>query len=160
GTRAWDLARHALASAPAWRRAIEAWQRPVLEDPDRPAWYRAALFNELYFLVDGGSFWEAGEVGAPPPDRDDVGRFALLECVDYPFYDTVDVDFYASFALLELFPALELRGIRDLLGTIPIDDPQVVTILASGLPAYRKKAGTVPHDVGGPGDDPFHRPNW
>ena len=160
GTRAWDLARHALASAPAWRRMIEAWQRPILEDPDRPAWYRAALFNELYFLVDGGSFWEAGEVGAPPPDRDDIGRFALLECVDYPFYDTVDVDFYASFALLELFPGLELRGIRDLLGTIPIDDPELVTIQASGRPAYRKKAGTVPHDVGGPGDDPFHRPNW
>jgi non-lysosomal glucosylceramidase len=160
GTSAWDLATHALESAPTWRDAIEAWQRPILDDPERPAWYRAALFNELYFLVDGGSFWEAGEVGAPLPDRDDVGRFALLECVDYPFYDTVDVDFYASFALLELFPELELRGIRDLLGTIPIDDPELVTIQASGLVARRKLGGTVPHDIGGPGDDPFHRPNW
>ena len=71
---------------------------------------RAALFNELYFLVDGGTFWEAGEVGGPEPAPDDVGRFALLECLDYPFYDTVDVDFYASFAMLELFPELELRG--------------------------------------------------
>ena len=31
---------------------------------------------------------------------------------------------------------------------------------ASGRDAPRKLAGTVPHDVGGPGDDPFHRPNW
>ncbi len=160
GGRAWDLARHALDAAPAWRRAIEDWQRPILDDPSRPTWYRAALFNELYFLVDGGSFWEAGEVGGPLPHPEDVGRFALLECVDYPFYDTVDVDFYASFALLELFPALELRGIRDLLATIPIDDPDLVTIQASGRRARRKVAGTVPHDVGGPGDDPFHRPNW
>ena len=160
GTQAWDLARHALATAPAWRQAIETWQRPILDDVLRPAWYRAALFNELYFLVDGGSFWEGGEVGAPLPDRDEVGRFALLECVDYPFYDTVDVDFYASFALLELFPELELGGMRDLLHAIPVDDPEPVTIQASGRAAPRKVGGTVPHDVGGPGDDPFHRPNW
>jgi non-lysosomal glucosylceramidase len=160
GGRAWDLAVHALSETPSWRAAIEAWQGPVLDDPDRPAWYRAALFNELYFLVDGGTFWEAGEVGGPLPGPDDVGRFAMLECVDYPFYDTVDVDFYASFAILELFPDLELRGIRDLLATIPIDDPSLVNITASGRDAPRKLAGTVPHDVGGPGDDPFHRPNW
>jgi non-lysosomal glucosylceramidase len=160
GTRAWDLACHALVEAPAWRAAIEAWQGPILHDPERPDWYRAALFNELYFLVDGGTFWEAGEVGGPVPDPDDVGRFALLECVDYPFYDTVDVDFYASFAIQALYPALEQRGIRDLLATIPIDDPAEVTIAATGRSAPRKVAGAVPHDVGGPGDDPFVRPNW
>ncbi|HYH93044.1 MAG TPA: GH116 family glycosyl-hydrolase, partial [Candidatus Saccharimonadales bacterium] len=160
GLRAWDLATHALGEAPAWRAAIERWQAPILDDPARPAWYRAALFNELYFLVDGGSFWEAGEVGDAEPAADDPGGFALLECVDYPFYDTVDVDFYASFAMLALYPELELRGIRDLLATIPIDDGRIVTIEASGLPARRKVGGTVPHDVGGPADDPFHQPNW
>jgi len=160
GSRAVDLARHALAEAPAWRGAIEAWQAPYLNDPGRPDWYAMALFNELYFLVDGGSFWEHGEVGGPDPDPDDEGRFALLECVDYPFYDTVDVDFYASFALLELFPDLELHGIRDLLAAIPVDDREIVTIEASGARAPRKVGGTVPHDVGGPGDDPFVRPNW
>ena len=160
GDRAWDLAVHALGSTPAWRAAIDAWQAPILADPARPDWYKAALFNELYFLVDGGTFWEAGEVGGPEPHPGDVGRFGLLECVDYPFYDTVDVDFYASFALLELFPQLELRGIRDLAAAIPADDPTVVTIHASGREAPRKVGGTVPHDVGGPADDPFHRPNW
>ena len=33
-------------------------------------------------------------------------------------------------------------------------------IEASGLQAPRKVGGTVPHDVGGPDDDPFYRPNW
>jgi len=160
GERAWDLAVHALGATPDWRAAIEAWQAPILDDARRPAWYRAALFNELYFLVDGGSFWEAGEVGGPEPAGDDAGAFALLECIDYPFYDTVDVDFYASFALLELFPELEQRGIRDLLAAIPVDDPTIVEIEASGLRAARKVGGTVPHDIGGPDDDPFHRPNW
>ena len=160
GDRAWDLVVLALRDAAAWRAAIEAWQRPILEDPERPAWYRSALFNELYFLVDGGTFWEAGEIDGPLPSPDDVGRFALLECVDYPFYDTVDVDFYASFAVLELFPEIEIRGIRDLLATIDVDDRTTVSIEASGREAPRKVADTVPHDVGGPDDDPFYRPNW
>ena len=160
GERAWDLANHALDQAPAWRTAIEAWQAPILDDPARPDWYTMALFNELYFLVDGGTFWEAGEVGGAEPAAGDAGRFGLLECLDYPFYDTVDVDFYASFALLELYPELELRGIRDLLAAVPADDPGRWTIQASGVQAPRKVGWTVPHDLGGPADDPFHRPNW
>jgi non-lysosomal glucosylceramidase len=160
GDRAWDLASYALEAADTWRSAIEAWQAPVLDDPDRPAWYRAALFNELYFLVDGGSFWEAGEVGGEEPDPDDAGRFALVECIDYPFYDTVDVDFYASFAVLALFPELEARGIRDLLAIVPGGDASIVTIQATGVQAVRKEPWAVPHDIGGPSDDPFYRPNW
>ncbi|MBA2381450.1 MAG: glucosylceramidase, partial [Chloroflexi bacterium] len=160
GTRAWDLATHALEQADRWRAAIVAWQAPALDDPERPAWYKAALFNELYFLVDGGTFWEGGEVGGPPSEPDDPGRFALVECLDYPFYDTVDVDFYASFAVLELFPELEARGIRDLLAVVPVGDPAIVTIEATGQPAVRKAPWAVPHDVGGPADDPFYRPNW
>jgi non-lysosomal glucosylceramidase len=159
GERAWDIAWHALESTATWRTAIEAWQAPILDDPERPDWYKAALFNELYFLVDGGTFWEAGEVDGPEPLPSDVGRFALLECIDYPFYDSVDVDFYASFAILELFPGIEQRGIRDLLAAIPVEDERTVTIEASGLRAQRKVAWTVPHDVGGPDDDPFLRPN-
>jgi non-lysosomal glucosylceramidase len=159
GSRALHLARHTLAETPAWRAAIEDWQRPVVEDDSLPDWYRAALFNELYFLVDGGTFWEAGEVGGPQPDPDDPGRFALLECLDYPFYDTVDVDFYASAAIVELFPELERRGIRDLLGTVAGIDTTPVTIEASGVVGTRKAAHAVPHDVGGPDEDPFVRPN-
>jgi non-lysosomal glucosylceramidase len=161
GERAWDIGVHAVHEAATWRAAIEAWQRPIIDDDvDRPAWYRAALFNELYFLVDGGTFWEAGELDRPLPDPQDVGRFALLECVDYPFYDTVDVDFYASFAILQLFPELEMRGVRDLRATIELDDRSTVSIEASGREAPRKVADSVPHDVGGPDDDPYYRPNW
>jgi non-lysosomal glucosylceramidase len=159
GDRAWDLARHALANTPTWRAAIEARQAPILDDPERPDWYRAALFNELYFLVDGGTFWEAGEVGGPEPDPGDIGRFAMLECLDYPFYDTVDVDFSASAAILELWPERERRGIRDLLAAVAVDDPATVTIDATGATAIRKIPMTVPHDVGGPDEDPFGRAN-
>ena len=120
---------------------------------------QGGLFNELYFLVDGGSFWEAGEVDGPAPDPDDPGRFALLECPDYPYYDSVDVDFYASFAVLRLYPELEIARIRDLLAAIAVDDPAWSPSWPPGAEAVRKVGGTVPHDVGGPDDDPFHRPN-
>ena len=48
----------------AWSAAIDAWQAPILADPARPDWYKTALFNELYFLVDGGTVWTDG-----PPMR-------------------------------------------------------------------------------------------
>ena len=162
GARAFDLAVHALERMPAWREAIEAWQGPVLDADDRPDWYKAALFNELYYLVDGGTFWEAGEVGGPEPVLEDAGRFALLECLDpdYRYYDTVDVDFYASFAVQRLFPELEARGIRDLLAAVPgrrSRDRHDRSPRACRR--ARKVGGTVPHDLGGPDDDPFYRPN-
>ena len=108
GERAWDCG-HALERGGAGARRSRPGRRRSWT-PERPGWYRAALFNELYFLVDGGTFWEAGEVGGPEPEADDVGRFALIECIDYPFYDTVDVDFYASFAILETFPSSRRAG--------------------------------------------------
>lgn len=44
-----------------WEAAIEAWQAPTLADADLPLWFRGTLFNELYYLVDGGSVWTHGE---------------------------------------------------------------------------------------------------
>lgn len=145
---------------------IGAWQAPILDDPGRPDWYKAALFNELYFLVDGGTAWVDGRAdGGPEPadaDRDDraeLGRFAILECFDYAFYNTVDVDFYASWALLLLWPRLERSVIRDFVPTIALDDPEVVTLAWDGSRARRKTRGAAPHDIGGPAGDPFIRPN-
>ena len=59
------------------------------------------------------------------------------------------------------FPELERRGIRDLLGGRPgrrSGDRHDRGVRARRGP--RKVGGTVPHDVGGPDDDPFYRPNW
>jgi hypothetical protein len=42
-----------------------------------------------------------------------VGQFLYLEGVEYVMWNTYDVHFYASFALLSLFPKLELSLQRD-----------------------------------------------
>ncbi|MEA2632005.1 MAG: non-lysosomal glucosylceramidase, partial [Chloroflexota bacterium] len=159
GERAFELAVHALERMGSWRQAIDAWQGPMLADPGRPAWYKAALFNELYYLVDGGTFWGTEleqPVGAGAPRH----RFALLECFDYPFYNTVDVNFYASFAILALWPSLELASLRDVVDAVAADDPALVRIESDGHEAIRKLPSTVVHDVGGPAEDPFYRPNF
>ena len=55
-----------------------------------PAWYKSALFNELYFLADGGTVWlEVPEDSLPEelvgsmcqlrPILQEYGRFGYLE---------------------------------------------------------------------------------
>lgn len=55
-----------------------------------PAWYKSALFNELYFLADGGTVWlEVPEASLPEElggtmrqlrsVLQDYGRFGYLE---------------------------------------------------------------------------------
>lgn len=52
-----EISLYALSHYEAWEEDIWRWQRPVLEDTDLPDWYKSALFNELYFVTDGGSVW-------------------------------------------------------------------------------------------------------
>ena len=160
GLRAWDLARHALAEAPAWRRRSRPGRRPsstTRRAPTGTRWRSSTSCTSSSTAARSGS---TARSASRTPDATTSAGSRCSSASTTRFYDTVDVDFYASFAILELFPELELRGIRDLLAAIPVDDPEIVTIEASGATAPRKVGGTVPHDVGGPDDDPFHRPNW
>jgi non-lysosomal glucosylceramidase len=162
GNRAFDIAAEALTAYADWRDQIVAWQAPILADSARPDWYKTALFNELYFLTDGATAWEHGRVGEAAPPADYMGGYLYIECFDYPFYATFDVDFYASFALLELFPELEKRAIRDYIPTVVNEYPEMRPIIATGWKelAPRKLAGAVPHDLGGPAENPWDIPNY
>ena len=105
GNNAWKIAHDGLLQGDAWSRALDAWQAQYVNDASEPLWYRGMLFNELYILTDGGSFW-GREVGAnlkTPPS------FALLECYDYAYYGTLDVRFYASLPLMKFWPKLTSR---------------------------------------------------
>ena len=169
GRNAREIAATALRERTSWSAAIDAWQAPYLADASRPDWYVSALFNELYFMVDGGTLWTDGPPmpadgwtptpGADPAAGGPLGRFAQIECFDYPFYNTLDVDFYASFARLQLWPELERAVIREFVAAVDVHDPAIVEIQWSGKPATRKCPGALPHDVGGPEDDPFLRVN-
>ncbi len=157
GTSAWKIARTGLENYPKWSREIDDWQRPYITDTSKPAWFRGMLFNELYDLVDGGTFWDNGQVGRSSSSQQHY--FSYLECFDYPFYSTLDVRFYASWALLKLWPNLEKMAMRTFADTVPLDYAQYQEIGWDHTIALRKAAGALPHDLGNPAEDPMERVN-
>jgi len=157
GNAAWKIAREGLENYRDWSKKIDGWQRPIVTDNSKPAWYRGMLFNELYYLVDGGTFWDNGEVGKPPTGA--RHHFSYLECFDYSYYSTLDVRFYASWALLKLWPDLEKTVMRDFADTVPLDYKQNHQIGWDRSIAPRKVAGALPHDLGAPTEDPILRVN-
>ncbi len=86
----------------------------MLSDPAVPDWLKSAAFNELYYLSDGGtqrlqmSKEEEEDCEEMSDPRRVFGRFCYLESHEYRMFNTYDVHFYASPALAELFPGLEL----------------------------------------------------
>ncbi|KAI3430132.1 Heme O synthase [Psidium guajava] len=227
-----QLVHDALKNYKQWEEEIEKWQNPILHDERLPEWYKFTLFNELYFLVAGGTVWidsqspddctvsrphttrkleeknvrvkgskveytdhveHLASAGSNQRDRavpaglackdksvstedgdsmdfshslsffdrknneDDVGRFLYLEGVEYIMWCTYDVHFYASFALLELFPKIELSIQRDFAKSVLSEDGRKVRFLAEGNWGIRKVRGAVPHDLGT--HDPWNEMN-
>ncbi|XP_010241124.1 PREDICTED: non-lysosomal glucosylceramidase isoform X2 [Nelumbo nucifera] len=202
-----DIAHDALMNYKWWEEEIEKWQNPILRDDRIPEWYKFTLFNELYFLVAGGTVWTdspssdtdfrshfgdyqhksknrensdvsvtSGKISGQAisqerkngyiplyhrawsdPDDDDVGGFLYLEGVEYIMWCTYDVHFYASFALLALFPKIELSIQREFAKAVLSEDGRKVKFLAEGNSGIRKVRGAVPHDLGT--HDPWHEMN-
>ena len=160
GNNAAAIAAEGLENWRHWRQQIEAWQRPVLQRHDLPEPLRMALLNELYDLASGGSLWTA----ASPADP--VGRFGVLECLDYAWYESLDVRLYGSFALLQLWPELDKAVLRSFARAIPAADATLRPIgwyFTQGkgrVEAARKLAGATPHDLGAPNERPFDATNY
>ncbi len=151
------MAQDALTHYPDWEKAIETWQSPVLTDPDLPDWYKHTLFNETYFISEGGTFWVYPADSKPDPDK--MGHFGYLEGHEYRMVNTYDVHFYASIAMLMLFPRIQTSITRDFAATVGLEHPQVQEFYFSNEKGPRKTIGAVPHDLGWPDEDPFHLVN-
>ncbi len=168
GTNAWKIARTALENDESWSQQIDAWQRPYIQDESKPDWYRGELFNELYILADGGTMW-AHELNGPPnpahPSAKNADSFSYLECFDYLYYGTSDVRFYGSFPLVKFWPEIEKQEMREYTDTIPETNPQHYLWVWKRDHEHtfdtieRKVAGSVPHDLGSPTEDPFVNTN-
>jgi len=157
GNSAPAIASDALMHFKGWKRAIETWQNPILKNKNLPDWYKMALFNELYYIVDSGTIW-AYPIDQPTHPND-MGHFAYLEGHEYRMYNTYDVHFYASFALAMLWPELELALQRDIAKTVMEENPEMVKMVFSGKQVQRKSRGMVPHDIGWPDEDPWRLVN-
>jgi non-lysosomal glucosylceramidase len=160
GTNALDIACTALHHYKSWQTQIQHWQQPILDRVDLPDWFKMALFNELYDLTAGGTLWSAAT------KRDPIGQFAVLECLDYRWYESLDVRLYGSFALLLLFPELDKAVLRAFARAIPASDETPRTIgyyYTIGKPspqAVRKAQNATPHDLGAPNEHVWEKTNY
>ncbi|CAG7829246.1 unnamed protein product [Allacma fusca] len=161
-----SLSTYCLNNYIAWDVAICKWQDTILKDTKLPSWFKSAIFNELYFIADGGSIWIDYTQESLPKlvddttnVRNDYGRFAYLEAHEYRMYNTYDVHFYASFALIHLWPKLQLSLQYDIADAVRYKDESTRIHLFDGCRSARKIANSVVHDIGDPSEDPFLRVN-
>ncbi|MBW4484814.1 MAG: bile acid beta-glucosidase [Tildeniella torsiva UHER 1998/13D] len=160
GRNARAIAFDALTEYKTWQQHITAWQQPIFDRFDLPDWFKMALFNELYDLASGGTLWSA------TTEADPVGQFAVLECIDYRWYESLDVRLYGGFATLLLWPELEKAVLRAFARAIPAQDERrriigyYVTMGLENPPAIRKLKGATPHDLGAPNEHPWAQTNY
>ena len=160
GRNAWAIACHGLQQRDQWQQQIAQWQDPIVGRSDWPDAFKMALFNELYLLTQGGSLWSAASAADP------VGQFGVLECLDYAWYESLDVRLYGSFGLLTHWPDLEKSVMRAFARAIAQADdrPRVigyyVTQGQGQVLAPRKVTNATPHDLGAPNEHPWEKTNY
>jgi len=107
---AFALACEALTRHAEWEAGVDAWMRPVLDEPLYPDWLKQAAFNELYYESFGGAFWEAGCLTTPEEFRGlhpEDNKHFLLACPSEPFCEPLAWRFAAQRARLALWPQIE-----------------------------------------------------
>jgi non-lysosomal glucosylceramidase len=154
GNNAWTVVRTALKHSDMWKERIEEWQSPILKREDLPDWFKMALFNELYLLTDGGTLWTAAT------ENDPIGQFGVLECLDYRWYESLDVRLYGSFGLMMLWPRLDKAVLEAFARAIPDSDDTPRIIGYNRAAAIRKAKGATPHDLGAPNEHPWEKTNY
>ena len=113
-----------------------------------------ALFNELYLMTQGGTLWSAAT------EDDPVGQFGVLECIDYRWYESLDVRLYGSFAPMMLWSKLDKSILTAFARAIPTSDDKERIIGYNNAKAIRKAQDATPHDLGAPNEHPWIASNY
>ncbi|CAK2084679.1 non-lysosomal glucosylceramidase [Vibrio crassostreae] len=121
-----------------------------ISQPESALRYATMAMNSLSFLAES-TVW----------DKED--KFLVKECVDYPFFNSLDVYFYGSFSLLYLLPELDGCVMKEFSKAILAEDftqrryweyeatpnAELIDEKYQGVRAIR---GAVIHDLGSPFD--------
>ncbi|XP_061729936.1 non-lysosomal glucosylceramidase isoform X2 [Cydia pomonella] len=154
------IAAYALKNYKNWEKQLAEWQDPILTNSNIPDWLKGALMNELYYIADGGTIWfDVAEEFPEGDPRRDFGLFGYLEGHEYRMYNTYDVHFYASFALAQLWPNLQVVLQYMFRDTITQETEKCRTSLYDGKTVKFKIKDSIPHDLGDPADAPFSNIN-
>ncbi len=98
-----------------WSEEIDKWHNEVRTLVNNDPLLVKTILNEQYYLLDGGTMWEA-----------DTGNFGFLESIDYFNYETLDVRFYYSFTTLRYWPEIENRVLEQFEDGIGREDKRLV----------------------------------
>ncbi|MBY6196044.1 GH116 family glycosyl hydrolase [Vibrio hangzhouensis] len=120
--------------------------------------YTTMAMNTLSFLAES-TVW------------DNKDKFLVKECVDYPFFNSLDVYFYGSFSLLYLLPELDGCVMRDFADAILASDSTqrryweyadkpTADLIDDKYSGVRAIKGAVIHDLGSPFDIQPDAYNW
>ncbi|CAJ0574470.1 unnamed protein product, partial [Mesorhabditis spiculigera] len=160
-----ELCSQAINNAEKWERTIDEWQSPVINHKTLPAWYKSALFNELYYMTDGGTLWfEYDDQWARQEPHlsaytrqlmGEYGRFGYLESWEYRMITTYDVHFYASFAIASLWPQVELVIQAEFCDQVEHSIETETRFHMEGDRGPLKTRDRIPHDLGNPAADPW-----
>ncbi|KAI8422581.1 hypothetical protein MSG28_006373 [Choristoneura fumiferana] len=155
-----SIAAYALKNYKNWEKLLAEWQDPIFTNSNIPDWLKSALMNELYYIADGGTIWFDVPDEYPEGDpRHDFGLFGYLEGHEYRMYNTYDVHFYASFALAQLWPNLQVVLQYMFRDTIALETVKCRKSLYDGKTVKFKIKDSIPHDLGDPDDIPFSNIN-
>ncbi|KIN12479.1 GH116 family glycosyl hydrolase [Vibrio mytili] len=119
-------------------------------DQDSALRYSTMAMNSLSFLAES-TVW----------DKDNV--LLVKECVDYPFFNSLDVYFYGSFSLLYLLPELDGCVMKHFANAIlssddklrrfwEYEDKPFAELIDEKYQGVRAVRGAVIHDLGSPYD--------
>jgi non-lysosomal glucosylceramidase len=93
-----NIAAYAHANKPRWIEEIRTFQKPILDNKKLPTWYKVVIFNELYYISDGGTVWL--DIKDDPSCKHEIvkeyGRFAYLEGHEYRMYNTYGNKFFLT----------------------------------------------------------------
>jgi len=124
-TRARDLAKIALDNYQKWQERTKTIQQKIFEQIKKHSPYKKdkngalrltrLITNEFHFPLSNAAVWVEDENG------NDTARF--LECFDYPYINSSDVDWY-SMILLMLFPDIEQELCQQAINSIMQENPK------------------------------------
>jgi non-lysosomal glucosylceramidase len=121
--QAFNIAKHELARHDDSLTSVEAWWKPIAENPKYPVWLRKAALNELFEMVFNASFWETGLVSSTIKPAPGGPRLGAEVPGTHLFYtidagsggagaNELDVDSFGYLCYTKLFPNLERGRVR------------------------------------------------
>ncbi|MEM6617291.1 MAG: GH116 family glycosyl hydrolase [Pseudomonadota bacterium] len=147
-----DIARRVFAKSSMWSAAIDAEHETLARRSTFDPASTAFIANSLGPLMEGYTVWTAST-------KKQASRFGIIECPDYPLYNTLDLWSYAASAVRGFLPEASRSVVADFAdAVIATDDTQRHHLLSDAV-FPRLKRGAAPHDLGEPREDPWAKVN-